>query len=515
MKRLLLLALLPLHFACLAADDGFSGTAWDAAAQTAVVYNPAFPQSEELARYYAQQRGIPGERLVPLPMSTAETISRAEFNDTIRQPLMDHFIKQGWWRLEVKEVKHSKTGKIERVAMAVDPKVRVLALIRGVPLRVSRSLPDPKTALEDEASVDSELTILGTGISALAGTLPNPYYSSKVRFSEATGAVPMLLVGRLDGASAATVRRMVDDAVATEATGLAGRAVIDLALKTGGYAEGEHWLENCIKLYRASGIPTYVDRGQEMLREGLPLPDTALYFGWYGGEVCGPFKEAPFKFQRGAVACHLHSFSANTVRDANKAWAAPLLEHGAAATFGNVWEPYLSYTVHFDQLNERLLAGYTLAEAAWGSTPGLSWMNVVLGDPLYRPFANSSLQDEALRDYAILRGLAKRHQAEPTPAEFKRAVVAMAEKRHSPRLLESLGMLVAADGQADEAISLLDHARALYTSPTDQLRTQVYQIHILKQSADPKHWEPGAAMLRQYLAEQPASAQKALQSVAP
>ncbi len=84
---------------------------------------------------------------------------------------------------------------------------------------------------------------------------------------------------------------------------------------------------------------------------------------------------------------HLHSFSASTLRNVAAGWCGPILEHGAAATVGNVYEPYLTLTSHLDVLTARLLDGYTFAEAAYSSLVALSWMNVSLGDPLYRPYA--------------------------------------------------------------------------------------------------------------------------------
>jgi hypothetical protein len=68
---------------------------------------------------------------------------------------------------------------------------------------------------------------------------------------------------------------------------------------------------------------------------------------------------------------------------------APLVTRGAAATTGNVYEPYLDLTPHLDVLNERLLQGFTFAESVYMSLKVLSWMTTVVGDPLYRPFAGT------------------------------------------------------------------------------------------------------------------------------
>ena len=74
-------------------------------------------------------------------------------------------------------------------------------------------------------------------------------------------------------------------------------------------------------------------------------------------------------------SCAIHT------RSGTEQWTGPLLLRGAAATLGNVWEPCLAVTCYFDLFNQRLLSGATLAKAAWFASPGLSWMQVVLGDP--------------------------------------------------------------------------------------------------------------------------------------
>jgi len=485
---------------CCAADGGFSSKPWSVAEETAVVYNRNDPDSESLAVYYAGKRSIPQDRVIGLALSKEEVISREDYDETIHNPLAKHFGTAGWWQQSAGQP-------------ATQAKVRVLVLIRGVPLKISRLSDNPHIApsQEDEASVDSELAVLGVTDPGITGSIPNPYFAKKERFFECDAAGACLLVGRLDAPSADTVRRMIDDAIATEAEGLVGRAVIDLALKDGGYQQGEDWLKGTTALYRQHGIPAYMERTAELISEGWPLPDTALYFGWYGSAAFGPFKTPEFKFLRGAVACHLHSFSATSLRTGVTAWVAPLLERGAAASVGNVWEPYLSYTVHFDQFNARLLAGQTLAEAAWGSTPAFSWMTIVVGDPLYRPFANLSLPEGEMRDFALLRGLAEKHPTPARGAELKRSVVALAEKRKNGHLLELLGLLSAQESDDASAASLMEHARALHESPKNRARALFYQIDILRRSADPKLRALAKGLLQQAMDDPSLQGERALQ----
>src|SRR5204863_9160895 len=83
---------------------------------------------------------------------------------------------------------------------------------------------------------------------------------------------------------------------------------------------------------------------------------------------------------------HIHSFSASTLHDEHAYWAGPLVSKGAAATIGNVYEPYLQLTSHLNVFSDRLLHGFTFAESAYMSMQTVSWMSVMVGDPLYRPY---------------------------------------------------------------------------------------------------------------------------------
>jgi hypothetical protein len=83
----------------------------------------------------------------------------------------------------------------------------------------------------------------------------------------------------------------------------------------------------------------------------------------------------------------MHSFSGHTLRSATEGWCGPLIARGATATVGNVFEPYLEYLHRPDLLMEALARGDNLVDAAYYAIPVLSWQSIVVGDPLYRPFA--------------------------------------------------------------------------------------------------------------------------------
>jgi hypothetical protein len=72
---------------------------------------------------------------------------------------------------------------------------------------------------------------------------------------------------------------------------------------------------------------------------------------------------------------------------ADKFWVGPLIRRGAAATLGNVYEPFLQLTPMLDLFYDRLVNGLTFAESAYAALREVSWMTTIVGDPLYRPFS--------------------------------------------------------------------------------------------------------------------------------
>src|SRR5438132_14239053 len=69
------------------------------AASTIVVYNKAAIDSPELARFYAQQRGIASDHIVGLTCSTDEEITREEYDANIAGPLHHAFKNRKWLKV--------------------------------------------------------------------------------------------------------------------------------------------------------------------------------------------------------------------------------------------------------------------------------------------------------------------------------------------------------------------------------------------------------------------------------
>jgi len=453
-----------------------TGLPWGARAAispeaVAVLYNESVPDSKKLAELYREARNIPKDNLIGLTMPSAADCSREDYERSILKPLRQEFEVRDWW-------KRRREGG---VTLPVSNKIRVLVTIRGVPLRI---LPVPKpagttadpnnpVAGRDEASVDSELAMFGVEGLPVDGVLENKYYKADESIKDAD--LPFLiLTARIDAPTVAICERMIRDAVEAERTGLWGRAYVDIANK---FPQGDQWLEEVVKANLEAGIPTVVDRFNETYPPNYPLTDCSIYYGWYDWNLNGPFLNTRFQFRKGAVAMHLHSFSAQQLADGTKNWSGGLLARGAAVTIGNVYEPYLHLTHDLGVLHRKLLEGYTWVEACWMAMPATSWQGVVLGDPLYRPFrclSGTGVKQDADIDFRALRAAAL--EWKDSPAERMRQVEKAADRMKSGILAEALGLEALERKDSTGAARMLRVAKSLYPKPEDKLRQDFHVI---------------------------------------
>lgn len=385
-----------------------------------LVVNRNVPESRQVAEHYIAKRGVPNENVVALDLPKGEDISRADYGAKLAGPLREAL----------------KSNK---------DKVKVLVTTYGVPLRVGPQLPsrdenqalnelrpelagarkrvteletrtgaDPKELAaakgalrgleareralahaESNASVDSELMLLWWDGYPLARWVANPmYFQSSERYRKESP--PVVLVSRLDGPTADIAKRLVDDAVAVEKTGLSGKAVIDArgfkfepkgGDATGhGYGGYDESMREAATLLQKAGLAVELDDKLELLKPNS-AKGVALYCGWYS---LANFVDC-CEFVPGAVAWHLASAEAVTLRRSDsKLWCPNLLKKGVCATLGPVAEPY---TIGFPKPAEffGLLATgeYTLVECYGRTVLFCSWMTVLVGDPLYNPYKHA------------------------------------------------------------------------------------------------------------------------------
>jgi uncharacterized protein (TIGR03790 family) len=443
--------------------------------QVVVVYNSNLPESQELAEFYALSRRISADQVIGIPTTDKTTIDRKTYETTIRKPLVEKFISENWWEM----------GKdANGLTLPLQTSIRCVVMVKGIPLRISREpMPhdeDAKTRkfnVQNEAAIDSELSLMGVSNYPTGGAVPNPYFKKDYPVVQSPSQF-FLMIGRLDAISYDQCKRMVLDAIDVEKDGLWGRTYLDLAKKGGGFAIGDQWINNISKASMSAGNPTIVDRMPNTFVTNYPMTDAAVYFGWYTQHRNGPFLNKEMKFQKGAIAVHLHSFSGSQLINPAKNWSASLIDRGAAATLGNTWEPYLQFSHHFDIFYDRLTKGYSLIEAGYMSMNVLSWQNIVIGDPLYQPFKTTTISKDKMkidRDYKLIR-----YAQSKFPDEKTRYIelIKAAEKTKSGTVYEMVGFRSLELENYGQAIKSFARAKQLSTNPADRLRQDLHLIEI-------------------------------------
>lgn len=357
------------------------------AANVVIVANARQPESMALARFYAGQRGIPAANIIALPMPEEETITWRQFIDQVYQPLQDELCRQHW----ITGTTSSLLDGLGRPRFAFTSQhISYLVVCRGVPLRVANDptllspADDGKTPgqfRKNEGAVDAELSLLALGNYEINGLIGNPLFA-RADVKTLDGA-QVVKVSRLDGPTWADARHLVTAALAGERIGLIGRYYLDLK---GPHAMGDEWLVSVQEQLQGLGFDGDREETAGVFGPGARFDAPVFYFGWYTDNLNGPFLREGFRFPPGAVAVHIHSFSAQTLHSDTIGWSGPLVARGVAATVGNVFEPYLEFTHRPDLLLRALSQGRNFGDAVYFALPALSWQEIAIGDPLYRPF---------------------------------------------------------------------------------------------------------------------------------
>ena len=244
---------------------------------------------------------------------------------------------------------------------------------------------------ETEAAVDSELALLWWGEYPRYRWIPNPLRgraSGETAPAEGSEDRPEpLMTARLDASRPEVVRAMIDRALEAERRPSSGHVYIDArGLAPGpGYGTYDQNLRDLARLLQDhTRLPVRLDDRPEVFPPGS-CPDALLYCGWYSLREYVP----ALTFVPGAVGYHIASLEAVSLRrPGERGWCRNLLEDGITATLGPVAEPYLdSFPLPTEFFGLLLTGRYPLAECYARSVPSWSWMQMLLGDPLFNPFA--------------------------------------------------------------------------------------------------------------------------------
>jgi len=303
---------------------------------------------------------------------------------------------------EIKSLLEQMAPGVERDALTLATIERSAGLIGSVEWLNEQI----KTANKNEtgASFDSELSlVMWPDDYALLRWQPNylrpGYDNSQLRSYRRT-----LMVARIDGPTLRIAKRLIDDAIAVEkAGGLKGKVYLDARglakldppgqppkkLKPGSYEDYDRSLLVTAKGLRdQTELEVTLNDAPELFQAG-ECPDAALYCGWYS---LAKYVDA-FELRRGAVAYHLASAEATTLREPDsKVWCKRLLEEGVCATMGPVYEPYLVAYPRPNEFIPLLFGGdLTLVECYYRTKPFNSWMMTLVGDPLYKPYGGQGI----------------------------------------------------------------------------------------------------------------------------
>jgi uncharacterized protein (TIGR03790 family) len=335
-----------------------------------VVVNQRAALSGVVGGYYMSRRGVPKANLCVISADPGEDISRADYESGVEKPIRDCLRKRG-----------------------LEEKILFIVTTIGVPLRI-QGKGDGLT--NDAASVDSELALLYSRMRGQtippAGPVNNPFY--RQRDSPFRHPLfPIYLVTRLAAWDLHDTEALVDRALAARNT---GRFVIDA--RADNNTPGNDWLRTAATLL-PKGRVAFDDSGKVIAGEKGVIG----YASWGSNDPDRKHRFLHFEWLPGAIATEFVSTDGRTFRHPPDNWdlgnwkdpatwfagapqtlATDYIHEGATGASGQVYEPYLTGCPRPDYVLPAYASGRTLAESFYVGIPALSWMTVVIGDPLAR-----------------------------------------------------------------------------------------------------------------------------------
>jgi uncharacterized protein (TIGR03790 family) len=340
------------------------------ASQVLIVVNRQSRDSREIGEYYLRKRGVPLANLCMIDTAPVESITREVYDRAVMAPI-GRFLKQ--------------RGLAEKILYIVTT--------AGVPLKIAG---DGSGVRKTEAAVDSELTLLYAQLHGAAVSLPgaavNPFFGKRdVVFAHPRFA--MYLVTRLAAYDMAGMKGLVDRALLARN---AGKFVIDA--RADNSTPGNQWLRETARLLPKDRV--ILDDSAAVV---MDQKDVIGYASWGSNDPDRKQRFLHFQWLPGAIATEFVSTDARTFRRPPDSWglgtwkdpstwfegapqtlSADYIDEGATGVSGQVNEPYLTFCPRPDYVLPAYFGGRNLAESYYLGIPGLSWMNIVIGDPLTR-----------------------------------------------------------------------------------------------------------------------------------
>ena len=326
-----------------------------------LVVNDSSALSRQIGQYYAERRHIPATNVCDLHATDHEEISRSEYDAQIARPIADCL----------------RTHKLTE-------SVLYIVTTSGVPLKIHGNLG----LTAEAASVDSELTLLYADLHGQPHAIPagvrNPFFGQTTRPFRHPD-FPMYLVTRLTGFDFADVKGLIDRSLAARNR---GRIVIDL--KANDTTPGNRWLLDAAKELPRDRVVLDITRAVLAHQD-----EVVAYASWGSNDPDRKERHLGLGWLPGAIMTEYVSTNGRTFERPSPNWqigdmfagsgqtlTADYIHDGATGASGHVYEPYLQFNPRPDILFPAYFHGRNLAESYYLSIPVLSWMNIVVGDPL-------------------------------------------------------------------------------------------------------------------------------------
>jgi uncharacterized protein (TIGR03790 family) len=337
-------------------------------ANVLLVVNDASRLSRDIGRYYSSRRGVPPKNVCHIRSAETEEIDRAHYDREIARPI-----------------------GLCLTQKQLTEQVLYIVTTGGVPLKI----PGSNGMGGDYAAVDSELTLLYSDLKQgkehpLAGPFPNPFFGKReAKFAHPE--FPIYLVTRLAAYDLGGVKAIIDRSMQAVNQ---GKFVIDT--ESPEIKEGDSWLRQAAKLLPKDRV--ILDDSYKVIYDQTGVIG---YAGWGSNDHQRHRRFLGFQWLPGAIATEFVSTNARTFQKPPDNWTisdwsqkqlwfagapqtltADYLLEGATAASGHVDEPYLGLTPHPEYLLPAYYSGRNLAESYYLSIRGLSWQNILIGDPL-------------------------------------------------------------------------------------------------------------------------------------
>jgi uncharacterized protein (TIGR03790 family) len=338
--------------------------------QVLIVVNKQSRDSREIGEYYLKKRGVPLANLCTIDTAPNEKIAREVYDRDIRTPVGEFLTK------------HNLVEKILYIVTTA-----------GVPLDVTGNSDGLRNTA---AAVDSELTVLYQQLHGVVIPIPgwvrNPLFMQRdAPFRHPQ--FPMYLVTRLAAYDMGEMKSLVDRALVARNT---GKFVIDA--RADDSTPGNGWLRTAALLLPKDRV--ILDDSGTVLKN---QKDVIGYASWGSNDRARKERFLHFQWLPGAIMTEFVSTNGRTFKRPPDTWqigpwtdkskwfegapqtmSADYIHEGASGASGHVDEPYLTGCPRPEFVLPAYYQGRTMAESYYLGIPGLSWMNIVIGDPLMR-----------------------------------------------------------------------------------------------------------------------------------